>query len=217
MQRLEGIRSLDRLQELDAKLSKLNLLLKTGIQAWAREVHAAGQESLSGAERKRIRERANWNEIKANQGYRAELLRVLDELCTLYLDARPTQRDTIRSMVADKHEVLSALNGYMYRALDRYQATADTKWLYIGLASIAIEELRIDYRDTLVALGAFFVTAVASGVDPRPLMAEVANLASADVTALGTSTKAFLSNFEATAYFESSVKPKVGRIDSGKS
>jgi hypothetical protein len=200
---------LDSLRQLEAKLNDLSLRIQAGIREWARESAAANDPTLTPGEQKKIRERAYWNEIRANQGHRAELFRELDDLCARYLEAIPEQRGLLRVMVADKHEVLTALNGYMYRALNRFQATADVKWLRLGLASIALEDLRIDYRDTLVALGEFYLTAVGSGLEPDQLLHEISALASSDQSPVGTSAKTFLNRFQNTAYFETSVKPRL--------
>lgn len=118
---------MDKLEDIEARLIGLNALLIIDIQKSQYDAAEADQKNLTPGERKKLREQADWNEIRANQGHRAELLRLLDELGEIYLDATPTQRQHIRDIVKNKRDVLLELNGYPYRAIDKFDSTGDIK------------------------------------------------------------------------------------------
>lgn len=203
---------MEKLEDIEANLTGLNALLTMGILRWRQEAAEADQGNLSPGERKKLREKAQWNEIRANQGHRAELLSVLDTLCNMYLNGTPAQCERIRNIVVDKREVLAALNSYIYRALEKFEATNDVQWLNLGLASVGIEDLQFDYRDTLVALGELFLAATRAGINPLPLFQKVAATSSSKVTIAGMSTRDLLTNFDKTEYFIASIKPKLGKL-----
>ena len=193
------------LEDIESRLIGLNALLIMGIQEARSDVTKVDQANLTPHERKKLQEQADWKEIRANQGHRAELLRLLDELGKLYLDTDPDQRQRIRDIVADKREVLSALNSYIWRAIEKFESTGDVQWVYVGLAAVSIEDLRFDYRDTIVALGELFITAAHAGIDPLPLIQRVASISSSEKTYAGTSTREFLDDFDRSTYFEETV------------
>jgi hypothetical protein len=94
--------------------------------------------------------------------------------------------------------------------LEKFEATNDVQWLHLGLASVAIEDLQFDYRDTLIALGELFLAATRAGISPLPLFQKVAGISSSEVTHSSMSTRDLLTNFDKTEYFVATIKPKLG-------
>jgi hypothetical protein len=111
---------------------------------------------------------------------------LLDQWCPIYLGASPQQRAEIRSAVSNKEGIWSGLINYVYRAAGRLQSPVDRQWLPLGLAAISIEDCRMDFRDTLMALAELYVAAEKAGIDPEPDFREVAELSSSQVPSGGT-------------------------------
>jgi hypothetical protein len=202
------------LPALELRLANLSERIAANDREFRREMETLGQhKSLTHHEQKKLREEASWREIRANQGFRAELRSALDDLTRLYLEAGSEEREYIRSMVRDKRAVLLELNNYIIRALEKFLSTRDENWLRQGLASIAIEDLRFDYRDTLYTLGSFYITLTEAGLEPRPFIEEAAAISSSQANTTGISTRDFLTNFESSDFYEGSVKPKLQKSE----
>ena len=89
-------------------------------------------------------------------------------LCQTYLDAPYEQRTLIRDAVSDRKGILNRLLGFVYEAAEQVRATKDVYWLRMGLAAAAIENSRLDWRDSLTAMAELYVTAEEVGIDPKP-------------------------------------------------
>ena len=141
-----------------------------------------------------------------------DMYALLDQLCPIYLSAGPQQRAEIRSAVSDKEGIWSGLINYVYRAADRLQSSADREWLRLGLAAVSIEDCRIDFRDTVVALAELYVATEKAGIDPEPHFREVAELSSHQVSSGGsTSVSEILAKFDSYAVLKERRNQSEGR------
>lgn len=146
--------------------------------------------------------------MRAGDGPRQELNAAMDELCNLYLETNNQQRAEIRAWMASAPMVLRDLWGYIHRAAEQIRAGGGEQWLRFGLAVVSIEDLRVDYRDTLVGLGDLYRAAVEMKIDPRPSFAEIAAFSnSAPVQEDAVSTRDFIARFDKSDYFIGEVKP----------
>jgi hypothetical protein len=117
-----------------------------------------------------------------------EVFHFLDEACDFYLAALPTQREQMRYILNASYgpallllmkkplsarewsyrPLFEACYHYGFRAAQKLQEGADLLWLRRGLASVSLEETRIDFRDSLLILRELYLTAIAQGIDPDP-------------------------------------------------
>jgi hypothetical protein len=74
-----------------------------------------------------------------------------------------------------------------------------------------MEDLQVDFRDTLVSLGELWLAASRAGIDPSPYFQEVAAISSPETTNVDTSMREVLANFELSAYFIEAVRPNLDR------
>lgn len=202
----------DKLRSIETRIAHLNTYLLAAKRDYAQATAAPHIQHLTGAAQKKIREEADWAQIKATQGVRAEILIVVDELCNLYRRATAEEREHIRSLMVDKPDVLSVVMAYTYKMLERFNDSQDIEYLRLGLASICIEDARLDFRDTLVVLGHFYLALVQHKIDPQPYFREAAAMSNAeDSTGIG-STQSIFHNFTKSAYFTEAVRPKLKRL-----
>lgn len=139
----------------------------------------------------------------------------LDQLCDSYLQATPEQREAIRRAFDGRPGLLNALMGHVHRATRRIQSAEDTRWLLIGLAATSIEDKRMDFRDTYVALGELYLAAARAGIDPDPHIKSVAAISS-QKTDDGQSMRAFIGGFRKSAYFKESVASRLEFISASE-
>ena len=150
--------------------------------------------------------------VRAGESPEEELYDLLDELGDIYLRSETKQRNEIRRIVAANREVLGELGNYTARGTNLLKSTGEARWLYLGLIAASIEDLQVDYRDTLVLLGDLLLAAKQVGIDPLPVFQEIASLSNPDVTAVGSSTQNALANFHKTAYYKKSIQPELDKL-----
>lgn len=160
-----------------------------------------------------------------------EVFLFLDEACDFYLAALPPQREQMRYILNASYgpallllmkkplsarewsyrPLFEACYHYGFRAAQKLQESADQLWLQRGLASVSLEETRIDFRDSLVVLRELYLTAIAQGIDPDPVFQAVAQLSG--TRSPGTtksSTRDFIGGFKRSTFFKSEVAPLLG-------
>lgn len=139
---------------------------------------------------------------------------LVDNICDIYLNPSTTshERTQIRALTLhDQGNILERLHGAMWRAVEQIGSTGDDKWLKRGLAAASIEDLQLDYRDTYIVLGDLYLAAAGLGIEPKPYFRQVAELSSegSEHPHASMTTRRFLADFDKSAYFLSSVKPKL--------
>jgi len=151
----------------------------------------------------------------AGPGPRDDAYLIMDELCEHYLSAPDTapdaERAAIRHVVAARHPIVQLTTWYIGRNLDRLVQTREARWLEFAVAAASIAECAPDYRDIYLSLGDLYVGAVDVGIDPSPVFARVATLSNAEPGSLfgGGSVRDYFAGFEQSAFFASSVRPRL--------
>jgi hypothetical protein len=148
-------------------------------------------------------------EANAGPSPQGELYGLLDELCPIYIQATPEQRDDIRRLVRHNREVLLELLGYVGRNINRLAEAGDPRWLELALTAVSIQDLRDDFRDTYIGFRDLYLTAIRFGIDPMPYFEAAAEISTTDNQYGMGSTRDFLAEFEQSAYFAEAVKPKL--------
>jgi hypothetical protein len=131
------------------------------------------------------------------------LIKLLDELCALYLKADEQQRVAVRAIFDDKSSVLRYLHTYIGFAARHLAETNDKKWLRMGLAAASMCDCRVDWRDLMIRLGDLYLTAKEAGFRPGYQFTAVARLSNRSRRYKQNSTRDFLANFRKSAYLGS--------------
>ena len=141
-----------------------------------------------------------------------ELASDLDLACELYLRGGAAQRHEIRSSFEEWTVARTRMLDRAWYFAHRLSDTCEARWLRLGLAAVSIDDNGTDFRDTYVALAAFYVRAVRCGMEPRPYFQEAAEISSGAPNIEQTSMRDFLLRFEESAYFGEAVAPKLRRL-----
>ena len=140
----------------------------------------------------------------------------LDELCAAYLEAKSGEHEGIRQALAGTKRLRHQLFDYAGRCVTFIHSPEDIQWLRLGLAAASIEDVRIDFRDTLLALGSLYTAAVRAGIEPLTQFNAVAEISNSERSTAYNhrSMREFLAGFQSTAFFEADVKPRLTRGES---
>ena len=138
-----------------------------------------------------------------------EAHRVVDDVCVAYLAAGTAERQKIREAAASSKRSLHLLLDHIARSAKRIQGPLDVQWLRVGLAAASINDLGTDFRDVYLALGDLYVAAARAGIDAAPQFAAVAEISSREKRFQNYSTFDFLGSFRESAFFASTVRPKL--------
>jgi hypothetical protein len=93
---------------------------------------------------------------------------------------------------------------------DKLADTCDDRWMRVGLAAVSVDDNGTDFRDSYVALGDLYISAVRCGMEPGPYFEEAAEISSGVSNIEQASMRDFLLRFEGSAYFEEAVAPTLG-------
>ena len=153
--------------------------------------------------KERVRSRPAWPPPESEiQGIVEDLLLVAE----WYPTGAARERESIRADLASTDFVLRGpLQRAMSVASQRFGKTKDSRWLDVLLALVSIEDQRMDFRDTLMLLGAVYVRAVEAGIDPLPHLERAATLSSPQ-------TSHMLEGFTRSAFFAESVRPRIAAL-----
>lgn len=117
-------------------------------------------------------------ERKAKDDLPCEIYDFLDEHIHLYLEASPEERDAIRAVPAGNRDFSEIVWGYIVHAKRNLAESGEEDWLLRGVVMISIENLKSDWRDTLVNLASIYVEAERHGLSPQPVLNAVAKASS---------------------------------------
>ena len=138
-----------------------------------------------------------------------EVFALLDQICDAYLRADAHGCALIRG-VMQEHEMRRLLGEYVGHCARLLEKGGRPEWLDRALAAASIDDQRVDYRDWLVAVGDVYVAARTAGVDPSPALKRIGALSNAvGHRASPTPTSDALSHFEQSAYFLTSILPRM--------
>jgi hypothetical protein len=124
----------------------------------------------------------------------------MDGISGKYLDSTAEQRAEIRKQFG--RDTLFYLYEYAERVAAQLRITNDPEFLSLGLAAISIEDLRGDYRDTLVCLGELWLAGETAGLDPWPYFEAIARGSNTEPRDVFSSTRDLISSFPETAYYK---------------
>jgi len=142
-------------------------------------------------------------------GPREEVFALLDEICDQYLRSDPMRCAVIRGMV-HQHEAVHLIDEYVGHASRILEQGGLPVWLDRALAAASIDDQRRDYRDWIMSLGDIYLSARAHGIDPAPAFKRVAEISNAEPhRAAPTPTRDSMSRFEKSAYFATSILPRL--------
>jgi hypothetical protein len=142
-------------------------------------------------------------------GPRDAAFALLDEVCDLYLRSDAQHCALIRAVV-HQHEISHLLHEYVGHASRILGQGGRSEWLNRALAGASIDDQRVDYREWLMLLGDVYLSARAQGVDPAPAFKRVAEISNPEPRrAAPTTTRDALAGFEQSAYFATSILPRL--------
>jgi hypothetical protein len=146
--------------------------------------------------------------VSDNRKVADELHQQIDELCVAYLKASDEEREYIRELVRDQKPLLNGL----WRHIGWAVQNKPPDWVRRALAAASIEDNRMDFRDTFVALGQLYLGAVENGQDASQCFKEIALLSSATPGPFFPhSMRDFLAHFEQSAFFRQSIQSRLPR------
>ena len=134
---------------------------------------------------------------------------VFDEICDLYARSDPGTCAALREIVHE-HKARGLLPGYLSHCARVLEQGGKQEWLERGLAAASIDDQRHDYRDWLMSLGDLYLSAFLRGLHPGPALKRMAERSN-DLKPRGgpTPTRAALERFEESAYFATSILPRL--------
>jgi hypothetical protein len=198
-------------QNLDQAVSEISAMC----EAVSARSEPAFQKALNGKlSREGLAEAGKAAAAAVGPVAREEIHSRLEDVCDFYLSSNETDRERLRGLVAQN----KALRWYVFChagwCMNRMTNSSDTINLRHALAALSIENNASDWRDTFVALGQIYVKAYQLGMDASGELRSVASISSAVpvpyVKARGDSAmNKFLAEFERSAFFENSVRPKL--------
>ncbi len=142
----------------------------------------------------------------------ARIKTAVEEACVLYLRTSDSERGVMREFVASTYTISPILLRVLSESELHLSETGHPRWLDIGLAAASLEDLKLDSRDSFVALGSSYLSALKAGIDPSPHFERAAELSSREIRNGGTSTRDFFARFEDSAYFHESVEQRARQL-----
>jgi hypothetical protein len=112
---------------------------------------------------------------QANPGRQAEMQRLLELLCGIYLESDADGRAAIRAFIAERSSrKLWLMHECACRLAERVAGPGALPALRLALAAVSIEDCILDYRDTLLKLTDLYRRAERAGIDPQPVFEAMA-------------------------------------------
>jgi hypothetical protein len=202
------------LNAMDQRLADLN----EPLSIWYAQVDQESNEVFNASPitgenfRERGMEALRIARAHAGEGPWESVHALLDELCAEYLRFGWRQSAQIRTLVRKYPSMQRALFGdYLGRVKSLLEATSDPRWLRLSLAAISIENNYIDFRDTYIALGDLYLTAVHMGINPKPAFRAAARVSAWTTQGRNYSIPMciFLGCFRWSAYFQTEIRPQL--------
>jgi hypothetical protein len=142
-------------------------------------------------------------------GPQEQVFALLDEICDEYARSDAPRCALIRGLV-QQHEARRLLESYIGHASRVLEQGKRAEWLTRALAAASIEDQRRDYRDWLMSVGDAYLAGRTAGLDPAPVLARIGAISNTEGhRAAPTPTSAALGQFEKSAYFATSILPRM--------
>lgn len=140
---------------------------------------------------------------------RRQLDQDIDSACRIYMNTSAEHRAAMRALFAWSYQLRRYLDQrirFPAAIVDREEAI-DSLRMALAAASLCDGG---EWRDTYVRLGQAWVTLQRAGIDPRPWFREAAEWSADEDGGPGKfSVRRFLLDFEQSAYFNASVRPRL--------
>jgi len=135
----------------------------------------------------------------------AELAELLDALCDRYPTVLPQERATIRARVGSHEAVFDLFWGYVESLPERISAGAGAPLARRAFCAVAIDDMRAELHLVDDALRRIVLAAAAAGIEWRPILSEVAQVANKGAGGGGACMREYLEEFEKSIFFRDHV------------
>jgi hypothetical protein len=136
-----------------------------------------------------------------------ELSELFDALCDHFLTSLPQERAEIRARIGDSPVIFDLFWSYVANTPERVTGPAAAEHLKRGLAAVAIDDFHARFDHVNEVLGKLWLAAARSGVDAKPIFAEVGKLANPGTSGGGNHMREHMSGLDETHYFRAQVAP----------
>jgi len=136
-----------------------------------------------------------------------ELSAFFDELCDHFVTVLPQPRAEIRARIEDSPVVFDLFWSYVTNTPERVTGPDAAVHLKRGLAAVAIDDFHGRFDQVNEVLGKLWLAAARAGVDPKPVFAEVGNVANPGMSGGGNHMRGYMTDFGGTHYFKAEVAP----------
>jgi hypothetical protein len=126
-------------------------------------------------------------ERKAKHDLPEEIYDFINQHIHLYMVATPEEREEIRAVPEQNRDFSQIVWGYIGWAKRNFAETGEEEWLTRAVVMISIENMAVDWRDTLVNLASLYVEAERHDLKPQSVLNAVAKISS-DVIPRGGNT-----------------------------
>lgn len=195
----------ERLEDLTRRLeawfdeveTTANRLAKErGLKSWRKRPSPAQAEELYREARQ-----------EAGEGILEEISSFFTALAETFLEGLPQVRALIRARVGSHPILFELLWSYIQESADLVRSSADGERLKLTLAAIAIDDSRIERTQLDEQLGRLWHNALRVGLDPRPIFAEVGEVANRGMGGGGAELAELLCNYEDSLHYRRAVAP----------
>lgn len=196
-----------RLTSLDARLREWNqrvdvelarVLRERKLRTWLRRPKPEELESAAEEARR-----------SAGTAVLSDLASFLDALCDHYPSVMPQERARIRARVGMCEAVFDLLWPFIESMPERVRASGDAAVVRRAFVAIAIDDLRTDLHLVDDVMRRLVVAAASAGIDWRPILREVAEVANRSTGGGGACTREYLERFEGSAIFRERVSAEL--------
>jgi hypothetical protein len=160
-----------------------------------------------------------WKGTSANplSELEVDILRVLEQLITIYSNAPEKERIYIRKMMHNHPGVAMYLQVVATGNIRKFTSDIAPERVYPALIALSMADSDFgDYRDLLVLLGSLWLLSAQTGTDPAQYFSSVAALSDSKGNRVGEqSMSTILANFHMSAYFKESVRPSLPKSPAG--
>ncbi len=198
----------ERLEELDVRMDAWNARFSEAYHAALRRGRGLLGVFRSPSETER-EDAARAAAKAAGEAPHDAVSEFFDDLSLYFLEASITERTKIRARIGASRALLVPLWSWISAAPAHLRGPEDVDRLRRAVAGIAIDDVHVDITDLWQALTALWLAASRAGIDPRPVLAEVAAVANRGTSGGGAHMREILTEFEGSKHFAEHVRPQL--------
>jgi hypothetical protein len=196
-----------RLAALETRLREWNLRFQAEIQKVCKERRLRGL--LKRPRPAELQAAAEEARRRIGTELLEEFARFAGELCDLYEKSLPQERAKIRARVGSAENVFELFWSYVEQGPERIRGPGDEAHFRRGLFALVIDDLRAELGLVDAVLGRLLVAAAAAGIDWKPHLLGIAELANPGMGGGGGCMREYLLGFEGSAYFRGEVATRL--------